>query len=92
MKRFSSGLIYGMIFGGSLVAAFAFGLAQASNTSRSDLEEVGEPSVHSIEAGNCKVAVGYGRMTYGDRCFRGEVMVGARDGYLYCSDIQVTCD
>ena len=84
--------LQGIMVGGAVVGAFTFGYAQASNTTRSAAEEFGEPTVQSIEAGNCAVKVGYGRMTYGDRCYRGEVMVGARDGYLLCSEVQVSCD
>jgi len=91
-NRVGNRFFQGVVLGGALTAAMAVGYAHASNNARSAAEELGEPSVPSLEAGNCRVDVGYGRMTYGDRCFRGEVMVGARDGYLLCADIEVSCD
>lgn len=83
MKRSLKPFVQGVVFGGALVAAFAVGYAYANQEKM--------PSNPQIEAGNCSVRVGYGRITTGDRCFMDEVMVGTRGDYLLCADVTVNC-
>lgn len=82
-------LIKGMIIGSAITAAamagYAFGNA-GSPRGQQDPTEINE-----LERGNCDVQVGFGRYTVGDQCRFDQVMVGARDGYLLCADLEVTC-
>jgi hypothetical protein len=40
----------------------------------------------------CVTRVGPARLTMGDRCYRDEVMVGQRDDYIYCANLEVACN
>ena len=82
--------ISGMILGGSVVAAGLVGYAYGSDR---EPQAAGPDSVdvRPIEAGNCDVQVGFGRLTRGDECRFDQVMVGSRSGYILCSDLQVSC-
>ena len=55
-------------------------------------EQVSERARTMIQDGSCQVNVDYGRMNLGPRCFRNEVMTGHEGDYIYCANIQVTCN
>ncbi len=85
------GFIQGALVGVAVTAACLVGYAYGSNVDNQKLVRPGK-IVPAEMAGNCRVDVGYGRLTVGDSCFGNEVMVGTRSGYILCSDIQVTCN
>ena len=77
------GFIKGAIFGGAIVASALVGHAYG----------VSEDSITGeFERGRCEVRVGYGRRTPGDECRFDQVMVGIRNEYLLCADLDVSCD
>ena len=88
MKAFIQGTVLGVIITAAVASGYAYG------TNRSTQTEVrpGKVVADAIASGMCRTTVGYGRITYSDTCFRDEVVVGSRTGYILCADITVTCD
>lgn len=82
-------LFKGMVIGSAITAAAMAGYAFGNNGELANQREV---DAGELARGNCDVRVGFGRYTAGDQCRFDQVMVGARDGYLLCADVQVTCN
>ena len=74
--------IKGTIFGTAVASAALVGFAYGDQASRS-----AEPEWDQ----RCDVDVGWGRPTYSDQCRWNDVMVGIRDDYILCAEIEVTC-
>ena len=80
----------GLVLGVSISAAGLFGYAYGTNEDRSTEPlhvQAREASGHA----SCDVQVGWGQLTPGDQCRFDQVMVGVRDNYILCADVEVTC-
>ena len=81
--------IQGAVVGAAVTASGLIGYAYGGNASNQNMTRPGA-SARAAETA-CQVQVGFGRLTVGESCFNGEVMVGSRSGYILCSDITVDC-
>lgn len=84
MATFIKGLIVGVTVTTAALGGYAYGTSR-QQSDIPDLQEAAE-----LEA-TCRVNVGFARMSIGDQCPNDQVMVGTRNGYLLCADLQVSC-
>lgn len=73
----------GLVLGGAIASAALVGYAYG--------EDEGREAGASERAGQCDVRVGFGSASFGDECNFDKVMVGRRDDYILCADLEVTC-
>lgn len=76
----------GLVLGGAIAAAALMGYAYG----RGGTDEAYETARRELQA-QCDVSVGYGSITIGGRCRNDQVMVGYRDDYILCADVEVEC-
>ena len=75
-RRFAFGFVAGVVAAMGLAAGISYA---------NSLEK-------KVNAGACRVSVGFGRMTGGTECYSNRVMVGIRGNYILCADVEVVCN